>query len=77
MSVKVNPAGDVMILPNLSVNLLDPAGEPTGVVHKMIIDATTPIAPDLRGDYGLELDQPLTTEAWGQKLDALIKGMAK
>jgi len=77
MSVKVNPGGDVMILPNLSVNLLDPAGDPTGVVHKMIIDATTPIAPDRRGDYGEELDQPLTTEVWGQKLDALIKGMAK
>ena len=77
MSVKVNPAGDVMILPNLSVNLLDPAGDPTGVSHKMIIDATTPIAPDVRGDYGEELDQPLTTEAWAQKLDALIKGMAK
>jgi len=77
MSVKVNPAGDVMILPNLSVNLLDPAGDPTGVVHKMIIDATTPIAPDRRGDYGEELDQPLSTEAWAQKLDALIKGMAK
>ncbi len=76
MSVKVNPAGDVMILPNLSVNLLDPAGDPTGVVHKMIIDATTPVAPDRRGDYGEELDQPLTTEAWRQKLDALIKGMA-
>ena len=61
----------------LSVNLLDPAGDPTCVVHKMIIDATTPIAPDRRGDYGEELDQPLTTEAWTQKLDLLIKGMAK
>ena len=60
-----------------SVNLLDPAGDPTGVSHKMIIDATTPIAPDVRGDYGEELDQPLSTEAWAQKLDALIKGMAK
>ena len=77
MSVKVNPAGDVMILPNLSINLLDPAGDPTGVVHKMVIDATTPVAPDRRGDYGLELDEPLSTEAWAHKLDALIKGMAK
>ena len=32
---------------------------------------------DRRGDYGEELDQPLTTETWAQKLDALIKGMAK
>jgi UbiD family decarboxylase len=77
MSVKVNPAGDVMILPNLSVNLLDPAGEPTGMVHKMIIDATTPIAPDVRGDYGEELDQPQRTEAWQKKLAALIRELGK
>ncbi|MFO0996372.1 MAG: non-oxidative hydroxyarylic acid decarboxylases subunit C [Alphaproteobacteria bacterium] len=77
MSVKVNPADDVMILPNLSVNLLDPAGDPTGIVHKMIIDATTPIAPDIRGDYGEELDRPLTTDMWKRKLATLIEGMAK
>jgi UbiD family decarboxylase len=53
ISVNVNPAEDVMILPNLSVNLIDPAG----IVHKMIIDATTPIVPDRRGHYGQELDR--------------------
>ena len=73
MSVKVNPAGDIVMLPNLSVNLLDPAGQPTGIVHKMIIDATTPIAPDIRGDYGQELDTPQRTDAWRKKLAALIK----
>jgi 4-hydroxybenzoate decarboxylase len=77
MSVKVNPAGDVMILPNLSVNLLDPAGQPGGIVHKMIIDATTPIAPDIRGDYGEELDTPLRTDAWRSKLGALMKDLHK
>jgi 4-hydroxybenzoate decarboxylase len=77
MSVKVNPAGDIVILPNLSVNLLDPAGQPSGVVHKMIIDATTPIAPDIRGDYGEELDSPERTDAWRQKLAALMKDLHK
>jgi vanillate/4-hydroxybenzoate decarboxylase subunit C len=77
MSVKVNPAGDIVILPNLSVNLLDPAGEPGGIVHKMIIDATTPIAPDIRGDYGEELDSPQRTGAWHTKLAALIKDLRK
>jgi len=75
MSVKVNPAGDVMMLPNLSVNLLDPAGDPTGVIQKMIIDATTPIAPDIRGDFGEELDTPQTTDAWQAKLTTLIKDL--
>jgi UbiD family decarboxylase len=75
MSVKVNPAGDVTILPNLSVNLLDPAGQPGGMVHKMIIDATTPIAPDIRGHYGQELDYPQGTHTWRDKLAALMKDL--
>lgn len=74
MSVKVNPAGDVIVLPNLSVNLLDPAGQPPGMVHKMIIDATTPIMPDVRGDYGEELDTPQRTDAWRSRLASLIEG---
>ena len=50
MSVRANPAGDIVIVPNLAENLLDPAGQPAGMAHKMIIDATTPVAPDRRGD---------------------------
>ncbi len=57
MSVKVNPAGDIVTIPNLAENLLDPACSPGGIVTKMIIDATTPVAPDVRGDYGEELDR--------------------
>jgi vanillate/4-hydroxybenzoate decarboxylase subunit C len=77
MSIRVNPASDIVILPNLSVNLLDPAGQPPGMVHKMIVDATTPIAPDIRGDYGEILDTPEGTDAWQQKLVALIAGLDK
>ena len=75
MSVKVNPDGDITIVPNLSVNLLSPAGQPPGISHKMIIDATTPKPPDVRGDYGEELDTPLTTDVWHTKLTAMIKEM--
>src|SRR3954447_5676124 len=75
ISVKVNPAGDIVTIPNLSVNLLDPAGQPSGMVTKMIIDATTPIAPDIRGDYGEQLDEPQDTGVWQQKLGSLIKGL--
>ncbi|HJS84611.1 MAG TPA: non-oxidative hydroxyarylic acid decarboxylases subunit C [Acetobacteraceae bacterium] len=77
MSVKVNPAGDVMILPNLAENLLDPAGQPAGMAHKMIIDATTPVAPDIRGDYGQELDTPQRTDAWRTKLATLMRDLQK
>ena len=77
VSVKVNPAADLIVVPNLAENLLDPACSPTGIVHKMIIDATTPIAPDIRGNYGQELDRPTGTAAWRDKLGALIKGLPK
>ena len=77
VSVKVNPRGDVFVVPNLAENLLDPACSPTGIVDKMIIDATTPIAPDIRGNYGQELDRPPGTAAWLDKLGALVKGLPK
>jgi vanillate/4-hydroxybenzoate decarboxylase subunit C len=75
MSVRVNPEGDVFKIPNLSENLLDPACSPGGIVTKMIIDATTPVAPDVRGHYGQVLDQPQSTDAWRKKLHDLVKEM--
>jgi UbiD family decarboxylase len=77
MSVKVNPTGDLIIAPNLSENLLDPACEPGGMVSKMVIDATTPISPDTRGHYGQELDKPQGTDDWGKKLAAMVKDLQK
>jgi vanillate/4-hydroxybenzoate decarboxylase subunit C len=77
MSVRVNPEGDVFKIPNLSENLLDPACSPGGIVTKMIIDATTPVAPDVRGHYGQVLDQPQSTDAWRKKLHDLVKEMRK
>ena len=77
ISVRVNPAGDVMMLPNLPENLLDPACQPSGMVQKMIIDATTPVAPDRRGDYGELLKSPAGTDVWLQKLEALTKELQR
>ncbi len=77
ISVRANPAGDVVIIPNLAENLLDPAGVPNGMSHKMILDATTPRAPDRRGDYGEVLDTPAQAEAWRAKLLPLIKALKK
>jgi 3-polyprenyl-4-hydroxybenzoate decarboxylase len=62
----------VVIVPNLSDNLLDPASEPPGMAHKMIIDATTPIPPDRRGHYGQELDQPHGADTWLERVRDLI-----
>ena len=66
-----------MIIPNLAENLLDPAGVPSGMSAQMIIDATTPRAPDRRGDYGEVLDMPEETDAWRTKLLPLIKALKK
>ena len=77
ISVKVNPSGDIVTIPNLPENLLDPAGVPNGISSKMIIDATTPVAPDRRGDYGEVLDTPEGTDAWRAKLGDLIKELGK
>jgi UbiD family decarboxylase len=55
VSTKVNPAGDVIMLPNMSIDVLDPASQPDGISHKMVIDATTPVPPDDRGSFGEQL----------------------
>jgi 4-hydroxybenzoate decarboxylase len=77
MSTKVNPAGDVIILPNMCIDVLDPASEPLGISHKMVIDATTPVPPDNRGNFGEELDDPAQTDVWRAKLGTLLKEMRK
>ena len=77
LSTKVNPAGDVTILPNLCIDLLDPASEPPGISHRMIIDATTPVPPDKRGSFGQELDSPQQTDEWRKKLGAMVKELQK
>jgi UbiD family decarboxylase len=77
ISVRANPAGDTVIIPNFAENLLDPAGQPAGMTHKMIIDATTPVPPDRRGNYGELLDTPAQTLEWRDKLMTLLKGQRK
>ena len=41
----------------------------------MILDATTPKAPDRRGDYGEVLDMSEQTHAWRTRLLPLIKAL--
>ncbi|MFF2999416.1 non-oxidative hydroxyarylic acid decarboxylases subunit C [Streptomyces sp. NPDC057950] len=52
LSTKMNPAGDLITIPNLSVMELGPQADTPGIVDKLIIDATTPVRPDHRGNYG-------------------------
>ena len=43
----------------------------------MIIDATTPVPPDNRGDYGELLQSPVGTDVWLKKLETLTKELQK
>ncbi len=72
LSTKVNPAGDLVQLPNMSVVALDPGSSPSGVTDKLVIDATTPVAPDTRGNYGLPVRDLPETAQWIGRLNALI-----
>ncbi len=72
LSSKVNPAGDLVQLPNMSVLELDPGSSPAGITDKLIIDATTPVAPDNRGHYSQPVCDLPETKAWAEKLTAML-----
>ena len=72
LSTKMHPKHDAVIIPYLSVLALDPGSEPAGITHKMILDATTPVAPETRGHYSQPLDSPVNTKEWEKKLMDLL-----
>ncbi|MGW5362975.1 non-oxidative hydroxyarylic acid decarboxylases subunit C [Actinopolymorpha pittospori] len=72
LSSKVNPAGDLVNLPNLSVLELDPGSQPAGITNKLIIDATTPVAPDRRGHYSQPVVDLPETPQWVAKLTSML-----
>ncbi|MGA9173590.1 MAG: non-oxidative hydroxyarylic acid decarboxylases subunit C [Thermoactinomyces sp.] len=73
LSTKMHPKHDVVIIPDLSVLPLDPGSNPAGITHKMILDATTPTAPETRGHYSQPLDSPLETEKWEKILGEMLR----
>jgi vanillate/4-hydroxybenzoate decarboxylase subunit C len=74
IATKFHPAHDVVIVPDASVVSLDPGSAPPGMTHKMIIDATTPIAPDSRGRYSQVVADPSGTAEWEVRLRDILKG---
>ncbi|MEB8340673.1 non-oxidative hydroxyarylic acid decarboxylases subunit C [Streptomyces endophyticus] len=72
MSAKVNPKDDVVVIPNLSVLELAPAAQPAGITSKMIIDATTPVAPDVRGNFSTPAKDLPETAEWATRLQNMI-----
>lgn len=71
LSTKMNPAGDLIQIPNMSVLELAPQANIPGITDKLVIDATTPIEPDHRGNYGNQVRDLPETGAWLTKLQQL------
>ncbi|MEU0109893.1 MULTISPECIES: non-oxidative hydroxyarylic acid decarboxylases subunit C [unclassified Streptomyces] len=77
MSAKVDPREDVVVVPNLSVVELAPAARPAGITSKMIIDATTPVAPDARGNFSTPARDLPETREWTARLRRLRAASAR
>ncbi|KPI18952.1 hypothetical protein OK074_1416 [Actinobacteria bacterium OK074] len=74
ISYRTNPVFESLYLgmPWTEVDYLAPAADPPGITSKMIIDATTPVAPDDRGHFDTPVrDLPETAE-WADRLRALL-----
>lgn len=72
LTTRVRPDKDVFKIPYAPGMPLDPSSEPMGMHTKLVIDATTPVAPDPHRDTQL-LEMPEKTDEWSQILRDLIK----
>jgi UbiD family decarboxylase len=73
LSVKFHPRHDIATVPNASVLPLDPSSEPAGITDKVVLDATTPIAPEDRGHYSQTVDEPEGTRKWEEIIKEMLK----
>ncbi len=72
LTTRVRPDKDVFKVPYAPGMPLDPSSEPAGMHTKLIIDATTPVAPDFARDTEL-LAVPEKAEEWSKILRDLVK----
>lgn len=72
LTTRVRPDKDVFKIPYAPGMPLDPSSDPAGMHTKLVIDATTPIAPDIARDTEL-LATPEKAEEWSAILHDLIK----
>ncbi|WP_085523670.1 non-oxidative hydroxyarylic acid decarboxylases subunit C [Tuberibacillus sp. Marseille-P3662] len=72
LSTKMHPKHDVITIPDASIAPLDPGSEPAGISDKIILDATTPEAPENRGHYSQQLDEPVDTKKWEKILSDMM-----
>ena len=73
LTTRVKPDKDVAIIPNCPGMPLDPSSVPAGMHTKMIIDATTPVAPEPNPREVELLDPPVKTEEYSKIIRELFK----
>lgn len=71
LSTKMNPDGDLVQVPGLPVLELAPQARTPGITDKLVIDATTPVSPDHRGNYGTQVRDLPEAAAWLTRLQKL------
>lgn len=72
LTTRVRPDKDVFKIPYAPGMPLDPSSDPAGMHTKLVIDATTPIAPDIARDTEL-LATPEKADEWSAILRDLMK----
>jgi UbiD family decarboxylase len=72
LSTKMNPATDLIHVPGQPIMGLAPQPDTPGIVGKLIIDATTPVAPDKRGHYSSQVHDLPEMPGWLAKLQKIV-----
>ncbi len=72
LTTRVRPDKDVFKVPYAPGMPLDPSSEPAGMHTKLVIDATTPVAPDFARDTEL-LAVPEKANEWKEILRNIVK----
>lgn len=73
LTTRVRADKDVAIIPNCPGMPLDPSSVPAGMHTKMIIDATTPVAPEPNPREVELLEPPVKSKEWEDIIRELLK----
>lgn len=75
LTTRVLPSKDVTMIENAAGMPLDPSSYPAGMTTKLIIDATTPVAPEPNPRPVELLKDPAGTEKWSGIIRDMLKQM--
>lgn len=75
LTTRVRPDKDVKVIPNCAGMPLDPSNEVPGITAKLIIDATTPVAPEINKRPVELLRDPAKTEEYTKIISDLMKAL--